>query len=71
VTFSTTLQQFWDAAIARGLFPLAIARGSKAPIGEGWNQWTNPIRYVRASKSRWSGLPMTHDFLPSRHFQQE
>jgi hypothetical protein len=30
------------------LFPLAIARGSKAPIGEGWNVWTSPIPHPGA-----------------------
>jgi AAA domain/Bifunctional DNA primase/polymerase, N-terminal len=43
-----TLQEFWDAAIGRGLFPLAIARGTKAPIGEGWNHWTHPIAHPGA-----------------------
>lgn len=43
-----TIQAFWDAAIARGLFPLAIARNSKAPIGEGWNIWTHPIAHPGA-----------------------
>lgn len=43
-----TLQQFWDVAIARGLFPLAIARGTKAPIGDGWNIWTQPIPHPGA-----------------------
>jgi len=43
-----TIQAFWDAAIARGLFPLAIARNSKAPIGEGWNIWTYPIPHPGA-----------------------
>jgi len=43
-----TLQEFWNVAIERGLFPLAIARGSKAPIGEGWNTWTAPIAHPGA-----------------------
>lgn len=42
------LQSFWDAAIARGLFPLAIARNSKAPIGSGWNLWQYPIPHPGA-----------------------
>ena len=47
ITAQTT-QAFWDTCIARGLFPLAIARGSKAPIGEGWNIWTHPIPHPGA-----------------------
>lgn len=43
-----TIQEFWDVAQQRGLFPLAIARGSKAPIGEGWNVWTSPIPHPGA-----------------------
>jgi AAA domain/Bifunctional DNA primase/polymerase, N-terminal len=43
-----TIQQFWDAALAKGLFPLAIARKSKAPIGEGWSVWTHPIPHPGA-----------------------
>lgn len=43
MTFPNTLQEFWDTAVQRGLFPLPIARGSKAPIGEGWPTWTHPI----------------------------
>lgn len=43
-----TMQDFWTQALARGLFPLAIARGSKAPIGEGWNTWTSPIAHPGA-----------------------
>lgn len=43
-----TMQEFWAQAQQRGLFPLAIARGSKAPIGEGWNVWTNPIPHPGA-----------------------
>lgn len=46
--FPTSTQEFWDQAQARGLFPLAIARGSKAPIGEGWNVWTHPIPHPGA-----------------------
>lgn len=46
--FPTTTQEFWDQAQQRGLFPLAIARGSKAPIGEGWNVWTHPIAHPGA-----------------------
>lgn len=46
--FPTTTQQFWDQALQRGLFPLAIARGSKAPIGEGWNVFTHPIAHPGA-----------------------
>jgi hypothetical protein len=42
------LQGFWNKAIARGLFPLAIGRGSKAPIGAGWNTWTAPIPHPGA-----------------------
>lgn len=48
VTLPTTIQEFWNAAIRRGLFPLAIARNSKAPIGEGWNTWTFPIAHPGA-----------------------
>jgi AAA domain/Bifunctional DNA primase/polymerase, N-terminal len=47
-TFPHDLQSFWDAALARGLFPLAIARNSKAPIGEGWNLWQWPIAHPGA-----------------------
>jgi hypothetical protein len=47
ITAQTT-QAFWDACITRGLFPLAIARNSKAPIGEGWNIWTHPIAHPGA-----------------------
>ena len=47
-TTAYDLQSFWDAAIARGLFPLAIARNSKAPIGDGWNIWTHPIAHPGA-----------------------
>jgi hypothetical protein len=46
--FPATIQEFWDQAVQRGLFPLAIARGSKAPIGEGWNVWTAPIAHPGA-----------------------
>lgn len=46
--FPTSIQDFWTQAQARGLFPLAIARGSKAPIGEGWNVWTSPIPHPGA-----------------------
>lgn len=46
--FPATMQAFWDASIARGLFPLAIAKGSKAPIGDGWNSWTMPIAHPGA-----------------------
>lgn len=45
---ATSVQAFWDAAIARGFFPLAIARNSKAPIGEGWNVWTHPVAHPGA-----------------------
>lgn len=48
MAFPTTTQQFWDQAIARGLFPLSIARNSKAPIGDGWNVWTSPIAHPGA-----------------------
>jgi hypothetical protein len=48
VAFPATIQDFWTQAQARGLFPLAIARGSKAPIGEGWNHWTLPIAHPGA-----------------------
>jgi hypothetical protein len=44
----STIQDFWTQAVARGLFPLAIARGSKAPIGDGWNVWTHPIPHPGA-----------------------
>jgi hypothetical protein len=44
----TSIQDFWTQAQQRGLFPLAIARGSKAPIGEGWNVWTSPIPHPGA-----------------------
>ncbi len=44
-----SIQEFWDGAQARGLFPLPIARGSKAPIGEGWNNWTTPIPHPGAA----------------------
>jgi len=46
--FPSTIQDFWDHAKERGLFPLAIARGSKAPIGEGWNSWTYPVAHPGA-----------------------
>ena len=46
--FPDSIQSFWVQAQARGLFPLAIARGSKAPIGEGWNVWTHPIAHPGA-----------------------
>lgn len=46
--FPSNLQEFWNASLQRGLFPLAIARGSKAPIGEGWNVWTQPIPHPGA-----------------------
>lgn len=46
--FPDSIQSFWDQATARGLFPLAIARNSKAPIGEGWNTWTYPIPHPGA-----------------------
>lgn len=48
MTFPATIQEFWTQAQQRGLFPLAIARGSKAPIGEGWNVWTHPIAHPGA-----------------------
>lgn len=48
MTLPATIQEFWDAAVARGLFPLAIARGTKQPIGEGWNLWTQPIPHPGA-----------------------
>ncbi len=47
-TFPRDVQTFWNVAIARGLFPLAIARNSKAPIGDGWNIWTHPIAHPGA-----------------------
>jgi AAA domain-containing protein/bifunctional DNA primase/polymerase-like protein len=47
-TTAYDIQSFWDAAIARGLFPLAIARNSKAPIGAGWDLWTHPIAHPGA-----------------------
>jgi AAA domain/Bifunctional DNA primase/polymerase, N-terminal len=46
--FPATIQEFWNAAVQRGLFPLAIARGSKAPIGAGWDEWTTPIAHPGA-----------------------
>lgn len=46
--FPLDIQSFWNEAQARGLFPLAIARGTKAPIGEGWNTWTYPIAHPGA-----------------------
>lgn len=46
---SSDLQSFWHNCQARGLFPLAIARGSKAPIGEGWNVWTSPMPHPGAA----------------------
>lgn len=49
MTLPATIQDFWNAATARGLFPLAIARGTKAPIGEGWNLWTHCIPHPGAS----------------------
>lgn len=47
--FPTSIQDFWTQAQARGLFPLAIARGSKAPIGEGWNKLTSPVPHPGAA----------------------
>ena len=44
----TSIQDFWTEAQKRGLFPLAIARGSKAPIGAGWSSWTSPIAHPGA-----------------------
>ena len=44
-----TIQAFWDQCLARNLFPLAIARGSKAPIGAGWSTWTAPIAHPGAA----------------------
>lgn len=46
--FPKSIQEFWDEAVRRGFFPLAIARGSKAPIGEGWSTWTHPIPHPGA-----------------------
>ena len=46
--FPRDIQAFWNAALSRGLFPLAIARNSKAPIGDGWNIWTHPIAHPGA-----------------------
>src|SRR3954462_11711920 len=43
-----SIQDLWTAAQQRGLFPLAIARGSKRPIGDGWNTWTSPIPHPGA-----------------------
>jgi len=48
MTVPATMQEFWEQALARGLFPLAIARGSKAPIGDGWNVWQSPIAHPGA-----------------------
>jgi hypothetical protein len=47
-SFPTDIQSFWDVALKRGLFPLAIARGSKAPIGAEWNAWTHPVPHPGA-----------------------
>lgn len=53
-TTAPTLQQFWDASLARGLFPLAIARGSKAPLGgDGWSTWSQPIAHPGAAGIGW------------------
>jgi hypothetical protein len=46
-TFPKDLQEFWNVAIQRGLFPLAIGRGSKAPIGDGWTVWTAAVHCAR------------------------
>jgi hypothetical protein len=46
--YPNSIQEAWTQAQARGLFPLAIARGSKAPIGEGWSSWTTPIAHPGA-----------------------
>ena len=48
MTFPADIQSFWTAAQKRGLFPLAIARGTKAPIGAGWDVWTHPIAHPGA-----------------------
>jgi len=48
MSFPSSIQDFWTQAQARGLFPLAIARNSKAPIGDGWNVWTHPIPHPGA-----------------------
>lgn len=48
MSFPQNIQEFWTQAQQRGLFPLAIARDSKAPIGEGWNVWTSPIPHPGA-----------------------
>lgn len=45
---SINIDQFWAQCIQRGLFPLAIARGSKAPIGAGWPTWTTPVPHPGA-----------------------
>jgi AAA domain/Bifunctional DNA primase/polymerase, N-terminal len=47
-SFPTSIQDFWNTALSRGLFPLAIARNSKAPIGAGWDLWTHPIAHPGA-----------------------
>jgi hypothetical protein len=50
LTLPTTIQEFWNVAIQRGLFPLAIGRGTKSPIGgEGWNVWTSPVPHPGAA----------------------
>lgn len=46
--FPNSIQEFWTQAEKRGLFPLAIAKGSKSPIGSGWNTWTSPIAHPGA-----------------------
>jgi len=47
-TYPADIQSFWNAALSRGLFPLAIARNSKAPIGAGWDVWQYPIPHPGA-----------------------
>lgn len=48
--FPASIQEFWNVALERGMFPLAIGRGSKAPIGgDGWNVWTSPVPHPGAA----------------------
>ena len=46
--FPTSIDDMWAQALQRGLFPLSIAHNSKAPIGEGWNVLTTPVKYPNA-----------------------
>ena len=47
--FPNSTDEFWSQVLARGMFPLSISRGSKSPIGSGWNAWTSPIRYPNSN----------------------